>query len=123
MAVLSDTSRSKTRTGDDKPAKKKRGTKYNRREAIAGYLFISPWIIGFLVFTLGAMLYSLFISFSNYNLATNSATPAGFDNYSELFNDPKVGLSLGNTLLPMLLLFGFGQRYFIEGVATQGRKG
>jgi multiple sugar transport system permease protein len=25
--------------------------------------------------------------------------------------------------LPMLLLFSFGQRYFIEGVATQGRKG
>ena len=25
--------------------------------------------------------------------------------------------------LPMLLLFAFGQRYFIEGVATQGRKG
>src|SRR3954471_16958238 len=98
MAVLTDTSGSTTRTGDRKPAKKKRGTKYNRREALAGYLFISPWIIGFLVFTLGAMLYSLYISFSNYNLATNSATPAGFDNYAELFNDPKVGLSLGNTL-------------------------
>lgn len=95
MAVLTDASRSKTRTGDRKP---KKGTKYNKREAIAGYLFISPWIIGFLVFTLGAMLYSLYISFSNYNLATNSATPAGFDNYAELFNDPKVGLSLGNTL-------------------------
>ncbi|WP_426323665.1 carbohydrate ABC transporter permease [Microbacterium sp. E-13] len=25
--------------------------------------------------------------------------------------------------LPMLILFAFGQRYFIEGVATQGRKG
>jgi multiple sugar transport system permease protein len=25
--------------------------------------------------------------------------------------------------LPMLVLFSFGQRYFIEGVATQGRKG
>jgi multiple sugar transport system permease protein len=98
MAVLADASRSKTRTGDNGPAKKKRASKYNRREAIAGYLFISPWIIGFLVFTLGAMLYSLYISFSNYNLATNSASPAGFDNYSELFNDPKVALSLSNTL-------------------------
>jgi len=72
--ALTDASRSTTRTGDDGPAKKKRASKYNKREAIAGYLFISPWIIGFLVFTLGAMLYSLFISFSNYNLATNSAT-------------------------------------------------
>jgi len=96
MAVLTDTSR-KGRSAERKPGKK-RGTKYNKREAIAGYLFISPWIVGFLVFTLGAMLYSLYISFSNYNLATNEATPAGIDNYSELFNDPKVGLSLGNTL-------------------------
>lgn len=72
--------------------------KFNRREAIAGYLFISPWIIGFLVFTLGAMVYSLVISFSNYNLATNQATPAGFDNYAQLVQDPKVALSLGNTL-------------------------
>jgi multiple sugar transport system permease protein len=95
MALLT-----KTKPGTDQagPAKKLRAKKYNRREAIAGYLFISPWIIGFLVFTLGAMIYSLVISFSNYNLATNSASPAGFDNYAELFNDPKVGLALGNTL-------------------------
>src|SRR6478752_7717598 len=97
MAVLADAPGSKTRTAERKPPKKRAST-YNKREALAGYLFISPWIIGFLVFTLGAMLYSLYISFSNYNLATNSATPAGFDNYSELFNDPKVGLSLGNPL-------------------------
>ena len=31
------------------------------REAIAGYLFISPWIVGFLVFTLGSMGASLVI--------------------------------------------------------------
>src|SRR4051812_46688527 len=47
----------------------KRAKKFNRREAMAGYLFISPWIVGFLIFTLGAMLYSLYISFSHYNLA------------------------------------------------------
>lgn len=77
--------------------------KYNRREAIAGYLFISPWIIGFLVFTVGAMGYSLVISFSNYNLATNLATPVGLTNYENLFADPKVALSLGNTLFYAVL--------------------
>lgn len=77
--------------------------KYNRKEAIAGYLFIAPWIVGFLIFTLGAMVYSLGISFSNYNLATNSATPVGFANYAGLFEDPKVGLALGNTLLYALM--------------------
>ena len=86
------------RATPEKRIVRKRRVTYNRREAIAGYLFISPWIIGFLVFTLGAMVYSLVISFTDYNLATNSATPAGFDNYVGLLHDPKVALSLGNTL-------------------------
>ncbi len=71
---------------------------YNRREAIAGYLFISPWIIGFAIFTAGAMIYSLVISFSSYNLATNTAKPIGFANYANLFEDPRVAVALGNTL-------------------------
>ncbi len=45
--------------------------KYNRRETIAGLLFISPWIIGFTVFTVISMAWSLRLSFSNYDLATN----------------------------------------------------
>jgi multiple sugar transport system permease protein len=80
-----------------------RAKKYNRREAVAGYLFISPWIIGFLVFTLGAMIYSLVISFSYYNLAKNTTRPAGLDNYRAMFDDPKVVISLKNTLLYALM--------------------
>ncbi len=86
---------------DSKP--RRRAAKYNRREALAGYLFISPWIVGFLVFTAGAMIYSLVISFSRYNLATNAATPIGFANYENLFSDPRIGVSLGNTLFYAVL--------------------
>lgn len=77
--------------------------RYNRREAISGYLFISPWIIGFLVFTAGAMAYSLYISFSSYNLATNSARPVGIENYANLFEDPRVATSLANTLFYVVM--------------------
>jgi len=77
--------------------------RYNRREAIAGYLFISPWIISFLVFTAGAMVYSLYISFSSYNLATNTARPIGIDNYAHLFDDPRVGVALANTLFYVVM--------------------
>ncbi|WP_091186834.1 carbohydrate ABC transporter permease [Paramicrobacterium humi] len=87
----------------DQGRKKRVKVKYNKREAIAGYLFITPWIIGFLIFTLGAMIYSLVISFSNYRLATNTAIPVGFANYAELFQDPKVMTSLSNTLLYALM--------------------
>jgi multiple sugar transport system permease protein len=77
--------------------------KYNRREALAGYLFISPWIAGFLIFVAGTMIYSLVISFSHYNLATGALRPAGGDNYAELLQDPRVMTSLGNTLFYAVL--------------------
>ncbi|GAA3303910.1 MULTISPECIES: carbohydrate ABC transporter permease [Dactylosporangium] len=77
--------------------------RYQRREAVAGYLFIAPWIIGFLIFTLGAMIYSLVISFSHYNLATDVIKPAGLANYQALLDDPKVATSLSNTLFYALL--------------------
>lgn len=97
MAVTqSSTARPATAT-ETTPAPRRRSSA-RRREAIAGYLFISPWIVGFLLFTLGAMAYSLVISFSRYNLATNVARPAGLDNYAELIADPKVATSLRNTL-------------------------
>jgi multiple sugar transport system permease protein len=78
-------------------------TKYNRREALAGYLFISPWIIGFVIFTAGTMIYSLIISFSDYNLATNIMRPAGTSNYQELLENPRVLSSLRNTLFYAVL--------------------
>ncbi len=96
------------------PRKRRAKRLYNRREAIAGYLFISPWIVGFLVFTAGAMIYSLVISFSHYNLATNTARPAGLDNYAQLFDDPRVMTSLQNTLfyavmvVPLEILVALG---------------
>ncbi|MGC1213743.1 MAG: sugar ABC transporter permease [Micromonospora sp.] len=85
------------------PKRRRTGAKYNRREALAGYLFISPWIIGFLVFTAGSMIYSLVISFSHFNLATNIIRPAGTSNYQELLDDPKIAVSLGNTLFYAVL--------------------
>lgn len=82
------------KAGKPKPAR----TKYNRRETVAAYMFIAPWVVGFLIFTLGAMIYSLVISFSTYELSTDTAIPNGGANYAELFSDPRVMLALGNTL-------------------------
>lgn len=57
-----------------------------RREAIAFYLFISPWIIGFLIFTLGPMLASFGISFTEYNLLTPPRF-IGLQNYNFMIKD------------------------------------
>ncbi|MFE1646651.1 carbohydrate ABC transporter permease [Microbacterium sp. P01] len=93
----------KRRRGAKAPKVPKVKVRYNKREAIAGYLFIAPWIVGFLIFTAGAMIYSLYISFSSYNLATNRSRPVGLENYAQLFEDPKVSLALGNTLFYAVL--------------------
>ncbi|RIJ50291.1 sugar ABC transporter permease [Clavibacter lycopersici] len=103
---MTTTSRPARRSSADRPPRPRR-SRMARREAVAGYLFISPWIIGFLVFTLGAMVYSLVVSFSDYNLATDVATPVGTANYERLFTDPRVALSLGNTLFFCVLAVPF----------------
>jgi multiple sugar transport system permease protein len=41
-----------------------------RREALEGYLFLSPWIFGFLGFVGGPLLASLYLSFTHYNVMT-----------------------------------------------------
>lgn len=48
-----------------------------------GYLFIAPWIIGFLIFTLYPIGHSLFLSFQNVKLTTEgiATTNVGFSNY------------------------------------------
>ncbi|AIE85737.1 sugar ABC transporter permease [Fimbriimonas ginsengisoli Gsoil 348] len=55
-----------------------------RNEAKWAYLFISPWVIGFLALTLGPMLASLFFSFTQYDVL-NEARWVGFKNFADLF--------------------------------------
>lgn len=58
-----------------------------RREARAGYAFLSPWLLGFVALTAGPMIASLYLSFTDYDLF---AAPrfTGLDNYVRLFSDP-----------------------------------
>ena len=57
------------------------------RKAIP-YLFILPWIIGFLVFTIGPLIFSLVMSFFDWPLAADPEF-VGFGNYIEMFNSDK----------------------------------
>lgn len=83
-----------------------------RREAWAFHLFISPWLVGFLVFTLFPVLASLFLSFTKYNV---SQPPVwiGLKNYRDAVTvDPTFFLSLRVTWLytlgsvPLQLILG-----------------
>jgi multiple sugar transport system permease protein len=84
-----------------------------RRDAIDGYLFIAPWILGFLLFTAGPMLASLGLVFVDWDLLT-PPTWAGLENIQRLGTDRLVGVSLGNTAyytflsVPLRLIVALG---------------
>jgi multiple sugar transport system permease protein len=65
------------------------GSRLQRREALEGYLWISPWLIGFLVFAVGPIIASLYLSLANYKIG---GTPEwiGLNNYVEAFTKDKL---------------------------------
>jgi len=70
-----------------------------RREALTFYAFVSPWIIGFLLFVLGPMLVSLWLSFTRWDLLTASKF-VGLRNYTKLLTrDPLFWQSLKVTVV------------------------
>lgn len=71
-----------------------------RDDTFAGYLFASPWIVGFLIFVLVPMGFSLYWSFTDYRVVSSEpAKFVGLDNYSRLlFNDSGFRASIINTL-------------------------
>src|SRR6187431_51034 len=64
-----------------------------------GYLFLLPWFIGFFGLTLGPMLSSLYLSFTDFDLLT-SPDWVGPANYIRIFTaDPKFAKSMQVTFL------------------------
>jgi multiple sugar transport system permease protein len=68
--------------------KRRKHHRYGERPGIA-YLFLSPWVAGVLLLTLGPMLASLYLSFTDYDLFT-SPEWIGVENYRRMFTeDPR----------------------------------
>jgi multiple sugar transport system permease protein len=84
------------RVGLFKPAPVKLG-KLARQEELQFYLFISPWIIGFILFGAGPIVASALLSFTNWSLLS-SPEWIGLGNYRRLIADPLFFITLRNTL-------------------------
>lgn len=69
----------------------------DQRQAAYGLAFVSPWVVGFLVFTLLPMLASLWFSFTYYPLLLPPAF-IGLENYAKAFTEDLFWKSLGNTV-------------------------
>ncbi|MFJ6711660.1 carbohydrate ABC transporter permease [Streptomyces sp. NPDC091265] len=67
-----------------RPAPRPRG----HRENLTGYLFMSPWIAGFLFLIAGPMIFSLYLAFTDYNLF-EAPRWVGLKNFTDMFADPR----------------------------------
>ncbi len=83
------------------------------REELTGWLFVLPWLIGLVLFTAGPMLYSLYTSFTQYNIIAEPRW-IGSENYERLFADPMFYKALENTFwmviikTPVVMVLSFG---------------
>lgn len=116
-------------TGEKASASINEGSKgsYFRAQWKEGVICALPWIIGFIVFTGGPMLFSIVISFSRYDIL-NPAVFTGLDNYLFMFTrDDLFWKSLGNTVfmvigIPLGMAVGLGMAILltqkVRGVAV-----
>ncbi len=85
-----------------------------KRKNLVGYAFIAPWILGFLVFTAGPFLVSIYLSFTRYNIIT-PAVWVGAANYKVLLTgNPRFWKALTVTFQYALLAIPLG---VVAGVA------
>jgi len=97
MSVISELStirRAKPKTEREKQLQKREAGRDNK----VGYLFLLPWLIGLIVITIGPMIASLYLSFTNYSLI-QAPKWIGLDNYTRMFTDDRLLNSLKVTFI------------------------
>jgi multiple sugar transport system permease protein len=77
------------------------------RATLRGLAFLSPWLIGFLAFTLVPIILSFYYSFCDYSLL-QAPLYKGTANYNQLFHDPVFWKVLSNTLFYVVLALPLG---------------
>ncbi len=91
------------------PLRAHRASSLMRQQRTWGWIFLSPWIIGFLLFTIAPIIASFLFTFTNF--ALNSGEPitfVGLRNWQKLFSDPLALTALGVTLKFALIAVPIG---------------
>ena len=120
ISELSSIHRVKAKTPEEKRIQAKEAGRDNK----AGYLFLLPWLIGLVVITIGPMIASLYLSFTDYSLI-QAPTWTGLDNYVRMLGDERLHNSLRVTFTyvfvstPLQLIVALG----IALLLNEGMKG
>ncbi|HET6745345.1 MAG TPA: sugar ABC transporter permease [Candidatus Limnocylindria bacterium] len=101
----------------------------SRVEAIWGLVFISPWMLGFLLLTLGPMVATLVFTFTNINLIQDRPVQfVGLANYEQLISDPRtwdallVTFKFAAVALPIGLLLPFSLAMLLNSPSLRGAR-
>jgi multiple sugar transport system permease protein len=102
------------------------GLSMRTRESISGWLWASPWILGFLIFTLGPFVVSFYLAFTRYSI-TNVPVWIGLDNFIRALSgkDDLFWSSLGRTLQWAFVMvpIGIGLSFLAAMLLNQRLKG
>ncbi|MFD6528116.1 MULTISPECIES: carbohydrate ABC transporter permease [unclassified Isoptericola] len=95
-------------TGGPPPRRTRhRMSRTDKRNLVLGLKYISPWLVGIVVFVLYPVGYSIYLSFTRYS-GMGTPTWVGLGNYTTAFADPLVTKSAGNTLFYALIAVPLG---------------
>lgn len=99
-----------------------------RRRTIAFYIFIAPWLIGFVLLSVAPLCIGFLTSLTDYDgFDPADADFIGFDNYVRAFNDKNAGHALRQTVLwaglnlPLWLTVTFGMALALNQKAVKGK--
>ena len=98
--------------------KKEKLKRFLDQDNVVGYVFASPFILGFLLITVIPMILSLYYSFTDYRLG-NPVSWIGLDNYIKMLSDARFLNSIRVTFLyvfasvPVKLIFGLLIAYLL----------
>jgi multiple sugar transport system permease protein len=84
----------------------------HRHRYLEGWLFISPWLLSFIVLDVSALLLNFVLSATNFTVGAKVPSWMGLANYRTLFaRDDLVGISMGNTLYYVALSVPLGMAF------------
>lgn len=107
---------------------RRRKSSRSRQRTTAFYLFIAPWLIGFLLLSVAPLAVGLLTSMTNYDgFDPANAKFIGLRNYERAFTDKDTSYSLGRTLLwtaintPIWLFLSFSMAFILNQKAIKGK--
>lgn len=97
--MVTSTAQEKTRIEGLSTSRTRKRRGWSRYSNRTFYLFVSPWILGFLLLTLFPLVYALLMSFTNFDGISTHWHWIGLQNYVDMVHDADVWGSLGRTVL------------------------